>query len=85
MTKSLEEQIADLKQAIAAQESLRPKLGDAVVDAMIAATQKQLAEHEAQVAPPEQQRKQITVLFADVPGFTAMEMYHQGLISAQRS
>ncbi|MBN1429132.1 MAG: tetratricopeptide repeat protein, partial [Anaerolineae bacterium] len=81
MTLSIDEQIANLKQAFAAQEHLRSTLGDAVVDATLVALQKQLTELEAQGASPPraggtrggaQQRKQITVLFADVSGFTAL-------------
>ena len=60
-----------LEQAITALEAQRAILGDAVVDASIAALQKQLAELEA-AKPVTQQRKQVTVLFADVSGFTAM-------------
>jgi len=60
-----------LKQAIVAQESLRATLGDAVVDATIAALKKQIEALEPQ-KPIEQQRKYVTVLFADVSGFTAM-------------
>lgn len=59
-----------LQQAIAAQENLRGMVPDSVIDATIAALQKQLAELQA--ATTEQQRKQVTVLFADVAGFTAM-------------
>jgi class 3 adenylate cyclase/tetratricopeptide (TPR) repeat protein len=70
--KSLEEQVADLKNAIAAQENLRATLGDAVVDATIAALREKLAAPKAQREPAEQVRKTVTVLFADVSGFTAM-------------
>ena len=59
-----------IEQAIAAQEGLRPLLGDAVVDASIAALRQSL-----QQSPPPaeaEQRKQVTVLFGDVSGFTAM-------------
>ncbi|MBN1966889.1 MAG: AAA family ATPase, partial [Anaerolineae bacterium] len=72
MSGSLAEQIAALKQAIAAQDALRPSLGDAVVEATLAALREKLAALEARAAPPAQQRKQITILFADVSGFTAM-------------
>ncbi|MBI5211239.1 MAG: tetratricopeptide repeat protein [Elusimicrobia bacterium] len=59
-----------LEAAIAAQEALRPTLGDAVVDATVAALKEKLS---ALGAPAEsEQRKQVTVLFADVSGFTAM-------------
>lgn len=60
-----------LEQAIAALEAQRAILGDAVVDASVAALREKLA---ALKPPPsaEQQRKQVTVLFADISGFTAM-------------
>lgn len=60
-----------LQQAIAAQESLRATLGDAVVEATIAALRQALAALD-QPSPAAEERKQITVLFADVSGFTAM-------------
>jgi class 3 adenylate cyclase len=66
---SVDDQVAALEQAIAAQESLRPSLGDAVVDAAIAILKEKLSALDA---AGQQQRKQITVLFADVSGFTAM-------------
>ena len=59
-----------LEQAIAALEAQRATLGDVVVDTMIAAARKELNALEP--ALTEQQRKQVTVLFADVSGFTAM-------------
>lgn len=62
---------AKLEQAITTLESQRTNLGDVVVEASIAALKKQLAELKPTL-PNEQQRKQVTVLFADVSGFTAM-------------
>ncbi len=72
-----------LEQAIAALEAQRALLGDAVVDVAVAPLREKLAALQA--PPPssphvgempgettEQQRKQVTVLFADVSGFTAM-------------
>jgi len=60
-----------LRAAIAALEAQRALLGDAVVDAALAAMRAQLDAHDApRVA--EQQRKQATVLFADVVGFTTL-------------
>ena len=61
---------SDLLQIIAVLETQRSSLGDAVVDASIAALRKQLAELEA--SPPDEQRKLVTVLFADLAGFTAL-------------
>ena len=62
-----------LVQAIAALEGQRDALGDVVVDASVAALKRELAAIESTPSPESQeQRKQITVLFADVSGFTAM-------------
>lgn len=73
--KSLHEQIADLKKAIDAQESLRSVLGDSVVETTLAVLRDQLAEFERQAtqqdAANQARRKLVTVLFADVSGFTA--------------
>ena len=96
--RSRAEQIAQLEAGIAAQESLRVQLGDAVVDATVAALTTQLATLRA--AGPassddvlaqlrgyvpqelidkiraggriEGERKQVTVLFSDLSGFTAL-------------
>ena len=57
-----------LERAIAAQESLRGVVPDDVVDAAIATLRLQL--DSAQVES--QRRRQVTVLFADVSGFTSM-------------
>jgi predicted ATPase/class 3 adenylate cyclase len=59
-----------LEQAIAALEAQRATLGDAVVDTTLAALRQQLAALPAQRAAEE--RKQVTVLFADIFGFTEM-------------
>jgi hypothetical protein len=61
-----------LEQSIAGLEAQRTILGDAVVEPAIAALREKLAALQAEAAPAEKQRKQITVLFADVSGFTAM-------------
>jgi class 3 adenylate cyclase/tetratricopeptide (TPR) repeat protein len=63
-----------LEQAIAALEAQRAILGDAVVNAAVGPMREKLATLQAQqtVPPAGQQRKQVTVLFADVSGFTAM-------------
>jgi len=57
-----------LEQAIAQLEAQRATLGDGVVDVSIAALHEKLAALEQ---TPEQ-RKQATILFADVSGYTAM-------------
>ena len=59
-----------LEQAIIIQDSLRATLGDAMVDATIAALREKLGALETQ--PPVEQRKQATVLFADISGYTAI-------------
>ncbi len=61
---------AQLEQAIVALEGQRAVLGDAVVDPAIATLKEKLAT----LSPPAptQQRKLITVLFADVSGFTTL-------------
>ncbi len=59
-----------LEAAIAAQETLRPTLGDAVVDLTVAALRAKLASLDAPADAA--QRKLVTILFADVSGFTAM-------------
>lgn len=58
-----------LEETIAALEAQRDTLGDAVVEASIAALQKQLAALETPDLP-EQQRKLVTLLFTDVVGST---------------
>ncbi len=60
----------ELEQAITALEAQRAILGDAVVDTMVTAAREKLVALEVQRAVEE--RKQVTVLFADVSGFTAM-------------
>ena len=58
-----------LERAIAALEAQRATLGDAVVDTAIAALRREM------LAPkplPREERKRVTVLFADLVGFTAM-------------
>ena len=71
----LHEQIANLKKAIEAQDSMRPALGDAVVDTALAVLRHQLNELERQAVQQDTanqaRRRLVTVLFADVSGFTA--------------
>ena len=61
-----------LEQAIATLEAQRAILGDAVIDPALVGLRQQLAALAAQERQPEAQRKQVTVLFADVSGFTAL-------------
>ena len=68
-----------LERAIAAQESLRGIVPDEVLDVAVGALRRQLATLDA-AAP---RRRQVTVLFADVSGFTAMsERMDAELVSA---
>jgi class 3 adenylate cyclase len=60
-----------LEQSIAALEAQRDVLGDAVVDVSVAVLREKLDTLEKAVQVTSQ-RKQVTVLFADVSGFTAM-------------
>lgn len=60
-----------LESAITNLEEQRANLGDAAVDAAIAGIRMQLAAFEKD-PEPQGQRKQVTILFADVSGFTAM-------------
>ncbi len=59
-----------LAQAITTLEAQRAILGDAVVETALAPLREKLTALEAQAT--EEQRKQVTVLFADMVGFTAM-------------
>ncbi len=62
----------ELLNTIAAQEKMRATLGDAIVDITIAALREKLDALEKCTPTLVQTRKQITVFFADVSGFTAM-------------
>ena len=68
---SSSDQHQQLEQAIAVQEGLRGTVEDGIIDATIAALRKQLADLEARQGSKEQ-RKQATILFADISGSTAM-------------
>lgn len=70
MTDTADER-ARLQQSLDALESQRLILGDAVVEPALAALRERLAQM-AEPEQPDQQRKQVTILFADVVGFTAM-------------
>ncbi len=74
MQRLLDQQIADLRRAIEAQESLRPTLGADVVDAALAVLRQKLFELERRQAEERnrEQRKMVTVMVADVSGFTAL-------------
>ena len=68
----LETKIRELSTAIAGLESQRSSLGNAVVDPAIAALRQQLAQLETGRAPTADERKLVTIVFADVSGFTAL-------------
>ena len=80
MSAILDEQIKQVKQAIAELETQRSILGDPTVEAAVIPLHQKLAELEAQAeTPPEEpagiptrQRKLATILFMDVVGSTAM-------------
>lgn len=67
-----------LEKAIDALEAQRSTLGDAVVDAALGPMREKLAtlqgdeKHLHSIEQHKQERKQVTVLFADVSGFTSM-------------
>lgn len=66
-----QQEIADVEAAIAALEAQRPVLGDHVVDTAL----EPLREKLATLVQPDQapdERKRVTVLFADVSGYTAL-------------
>jgi class 3 adenylate cyclase/tetratricopeptide (TPR) repeat protein len=61
-----------LEAAIIALEGQRGLLGDAIVDAALAPMRAKLAALAVPVAEPEQQLRQVTMLFMDVVGSTAL-------------
>jgi class 3 adenylate cyclase/tetratricopeptide (TPR) repeat protein len=63
---------AQLEQAITALEAQRGILGDAVVETAVAPLKEKLAALIGPAQSSTEQRKLVTVLFADVTGFTAM-------------
>jgi class 3 adenylate cyclase/tetratricopeptide (TPR) repeat protein len=69
--KEADNELAQLQKGIAALEAQRALLGDVVVDAAIGPMRRRLGKLEGQ-SQSSQQRKQATVLFADVSGFTPL-------------
>ena len=66
-------EVEDLRAAIAQMETQRPALGDTVVDAAVAGLTQKLAQLGGdESAHAEGERKQVTVLFADLSGFTTL-------------
>lgn len=69
----LSEQKETLQAAVAALESQRATLGDAVVEPALAALRKQLDTLDPSLREaPSDERKVVTILFADISGFTAL-------------
>lgn len=66
----VESEIEKIKQTIAAIEAQRHTLGDEVVEAALAPLHEKLAALQAGLL--REQRKWVTVLFADIAGFTAL-------------
>ena len=64
--------VEQLEAALAALNSQRATLGDEIVDLMIAPLQQQLQAQRQQAAGPIGERKLVTIVFADISGFTAM-------------
>lgn len=64
------DEITQITQAIAALEAQRAVLSDAVVDTALAPLRQRLASLQGQ--PAAEQRKLVTILFADLVGFTAI-------------
>jgi predicted ATPase/class 3 adenylate cyclase len=74
--KPLQQQIEELKKALEGLASMRSVLGDSIADTTLTVLQDQLSELERQATQQEAantaRRKQVTILFADVSGFTAL-------------
>ncbi len=64
----------EVRQAITSLESQRATLGDLVVDTALASLREKLAALEEQGQEPRQERRLVTVLFADIVGSTAMSL-----------
>src|SRR5436190_602348 len=67
-------EVEKLNASIAALEAQRTMLGDAVVDPAIAALRQQISQTTAAIEKetPEDERKLVTIVFADISGFTAL-------------
>src|SRR4051794_1955339 len=66
------DRLEQISVAIAALEAQRAVLGDDVVETALAPLRKELATQPQREEPSRQQLKQVTVLFVDVVGSTAM-------------
>ncbi len=76
------DEAAALRDAMLTLNDQRPLLGDAVVDAAIMAMRERLAALEA-AALADRRRKQVTVLFGDIVGFTALSEGRDAEVVAQ--
>ncbi len=75
MAEDLRSQLDRLRHSISVLEGQRAALGDAVVEPALAALRQQLDALEAQTAPqpvPTEERRLITIFFADIVGSTAL-------------
>ena len=72
MPENSKQQTEDLKHAIATLESQRAVLGDAVVEASLAALRKQLAELEPEAETGDRHKKLVSMLFVDIVGSTSL-------------
>jgi predicted ATPase/class 3 adenylate cyclase len=68
------ERTKELESAIISLEAQRSVVGDSVVDSAVAALRRQLAELDQPIRQPsgQEERKIVTILFADVSGFTTL-------------
>jgi class 3 adenylate cyclase/tetratricopeptide (TPR) repeat protein len=68
------ERTKELESAIISLEAQRSVVGDSVVDSAVAALRRQLAELDQPIRKPsaQEERKIVTILFADVSGFTTL-------------
>ena len=68
----LDGEFEKLTAAIAGLEAQRAVLGDAVVDPAVGALRQRLAQIESSGGENADERKLVTIVFADVSGFTAL-------------
>jgi class 3 adenylate cyclase/predicted ATPase len=66
------DQVAQIQNAIKALEAQRSILGDSVVNLALDSLRRKLDTLSTPITQREQQRKQVTVLFADISGFTSL-------------
>jgi class 3 adenylate cyclase len=75
MADSTQDQLGQLRHAMAVLETQRATLGDAVVDPALAGLRRQLAALEAEApigSTPAEERRVVTIFFSDVVGSTAL-------------